>query len=766
MINLPEQTLAHTLRSSRLSAGLTQEGLAERSGISARTISDVERGLRSKVYPTTARCLASALGLGEAERRVFLSSFRSQGEFAEPASRHGLPTPPTPLIGRSHETQVITDAVVGNDHRLVTLTGPGGVGKTRVALEAARLSLSHFPDGVFFVSLGELNSASLVPIAMARALGVVEAGGDLETSITRRLAEGRYLIILDTFEHVLGAAAVVHSLLLKCPETSFLVTSRTALRLRAEHEFHILPLELPPARANDSERPLSDWAATSLFLQRALAVKPRLKLDPDSSRLIVEICRRLEGLPLAIELAASRVRHLPLELLRDQLEHRLELLVRGGVDFPPRQRTMRDTLAWSHDLLDRKEQVLFRRLSVFAGGWDLEAVEPVCQLEDAALDTLSGLLDKSLIHWSGDGPAARYDMLDVVREYGEDRLASAGERHELAGRHARYYLDLAERAEDRLVTSDQTHSITMLDAEHNNLRKALGWLIERRETEPALKFVVALWRYWRHTGQLTEGRRWCESAISLPGDCPVSLRAKAYWGTAALAFPQGDYKRMSELASSSLAFAMQSGEPMDLRNAHTMVGLVALVEGRYAGGVGPLQKALDLCRNLGQTWQLATSYLNLGVAMLHSARLENAETVLQEGLRIYSQLGDETFAARARVLLSHVALARRNNAEAEELARTALSAFATASERQGTAEALVTMGAIKAAAGDRECAAELSGAAAAVRDTIAARPAPFDDAIPGRFLTEARKAGDAAWEVAFSRGRGLSPAAAISKALD
>jgi tetratricopeptide (TPR) repeat protein len=454
-----------------------------------------------------------------------------------------------------------------------------------------------------------------------------------------------------------------------------------------------------------------------------------------------------------------------LEALHEQLEDRLRLLVHGATDFPPRQRTMRNTLEWSHDLLTPEEQILFRRLSVFAGSWDLEAIEPVCRGGEGTVEVLSNLLDKSLIYLSADGRAARYDMLDVVREYGAERLSKAGETGAFSDRHAEHYLALAEEAETRLVTGDQKHWILQLEQEHNNLRKALGWVIEAGDIERALRFVVALWRYWRHSGQLIEGRRWCESAIELPGNSPPSLRAKAYWATAALAFPQGDYRRMSELSSRGLDHALESGDPMDLRNAHTIAGLVALVEGRYEDALRPFHRALSFCRYLGQSWQLATSHLNLGLALLHSGDLNSAESALGDGLRIYNELGDRTFAARARVALSHVALARRNFPEAGALARAALSAFASTHERQGLAEALVTIAAIRAAAGEVEIAAELHGSAAALRETIAARPAPFDDEVPNLFLDKAREESSSTWEAAASRGRGLGVEAAVKKGL-
>src|SRR2546428_5272438 len=380
---------------------MTQEELAERAGISARTVSDVERGLRTLVHHDTARRLTSVLGLGDEQRLGFQVLARGGPDGRPPIpTPSGLPTPLTPCLGRFKELEATKAALLGGDVRLLTLTGPGGIGKTRLGVEAAREIETSWPDGVFFISLGELKNASLVAPELAKAVGAVESGPGLQEVLIRRLAEKRALIVLDTFEHLAAAAPGVYALLLGCPETTFLVTSRSALRLRGEHEFPVPPLESPPQIGDDPSGDILRWPATMLFWERVQAVMPDLQLDRESARLVVEICHRLDGLPLAIELAAARVKHLPLAAIREQLENRMELLVGGPVDLPLRQRAIRDTVAWSHDLLEGRSQTLFRRLPVFAGGWNLEDVAKVCGPATEIADPLGGmsaLVDQSLV---------------------------------------------------------------------------------------------------------------------------------------------------------------------------------------------------------------------------------------------------------------------------------------------------------------------------------------------------------------------------------
>jgi predicted ATPase/transcriptional regulator with XRE-family HTH domain len=758
---LIDENLGRALKGLRTAAGLTQEGLAERAGISARTVSDLERGLRTVVHYDTAKRIASALGLDEERRGKFEALARRRGFISAAVSpAGGLPPAPTPFRGRSRELESIKATLQTGSVRLLTLTGPGGIGKTRLALEAARQIQESFPNGCFFVSLGEVKDASLVAPELAKTIGVVETGPSLQQLLTQHLAGRRFLIVLDTFEHLTPAAPLVYSLVLSCPETTFLVTSRSALRLRGEHEFPVPPLESPPKVGDDPSGDIMRWPATTLFWERVQAVMPDLQLDRQSASLVIEICRRLDGLPLAIELAAARVKHLPLAAIREQLENRLELLVGGPVDLPLRQRAIRDTVAWSHDLLEGGAQTLFRRLSVFAGGWSLDDVAEICgpvaEIGDA-LEGISALVDQSLVVVDRNNREARYDMLDVVKEYAARRLVGAGESEEMARRHALHFLKLAEDAEPNLVRAGHEVWFQRLHVERFNLRSGMAWTIDSGETVLALRYTVALWRYWRQLGEFAEGRRWSDAALAISGTAKASLRAKALWAASALAFPQGDHVRMDALASEGLELSRQSEDPMDRRNALTIKGMVAMLHGRYRDALEPFSESVEICRRAGLSWQLGTSCLNLGTAQLHSGSSDDALATLRDGLRVYGTLGDDIFAARIKNTLAHVALARNDIAGADLLGREALATAAQQGERQGIAEGLHTLAAVAAARSDLDRAAILAGAAAAIRETIAARPGPFDIAIPGRFLrtiegTVTAKRWRRSWDAGYALG--------------
>ena len=766
--SVTDATLGVVLKSLRTAVGMTQEELADRAGISARTVSDVERGLRIVVRPDTARRLASALGLRNEERARFEAVARGTSTAARPTPRAGaVPVPPTRLLGRSRELADICSRLQDPDVRLLTLTGPGGIGKTRLALEAA--GRVAFDGGVFFVPLGELKDASLVAPQLAKAMGVVETGPDLVALVTQRLTDSRSLVVLDTFEHLVSAAPFVYALLLNCLQTTFLVTSRTALRLRGEHEFLVPPLELPTVTSAAQPEDIHRWSATALFWERALAVQPDLELTPENASLITDICRKLDGLPLAIELAAARVKHLPLAAIREQLDNRLHLLVGGPFDLPLRQRTIRDTVRWSHDLLLPRQRTLFRRLSVFAGGWSLDDVQDVAGNGDDIGDSLEGisaLVDHSLVALERNRVDPRYDMLDVVREYSAACLAEAGESDTFGRRHALHYLRLAEAAEPHLVRTGHEAWFRRLDADRGNLRRGMAWALDHGETVLGLRYTVALWRYWRQLGEFTEGRRWSDAALGIPGQATPSLRAKALCAAAALAFPQADSAHMAELAGEAIPLAHRSDDPMDLRNALTVQGFVAMSQGRYADALGPYTECVAICRPLGTSWHLGTSHLNLGAALLHCGRTPEAVSDLQEALRLYRELGDDVFAARALNHLAHAALAQNDVARADRLARQALASAAEQEERQGVAEGLETMAAVAAARSAVERAATLAGAAAATREAIALRPAPFDVAITGSRLNAARATvSGQRWHHAWARGRAMDSVAAVAFAL-
>jgi predicted ATPase len=733
-------------------------------------VSDLERGLRTLAHYDTAKRIASALELDDERRHQFEALARGRGlsRSAVPPVG-GLPPAPTPFRGRAPELESIKATILAGRVRLLTLTGPGGIGKTRLALEAARQIQESFPDGCFFVSLGEVKDASLVAPELAKTIGVVETGPGLQQLLAKHLAGRRSLIVLDTFEHLTPAAPLVYLLVLNCPDTTFLVTSRSALRLRGEQEFPVPPLESPFQIEGDRSEDILQWPATTLFWERAQAVMPDLQLDRHSALLVLEICRRLDGLPLAIELAAARVKHLPLAAILEQLENRLELLVGGPVDLPLRQRAIRDTVAWSHDLLAGQAQNLFRRLSVFAGGWGLDDVAKICgpvtEIGDV-LEGMSALVDQSLVVLDRNNREARYDMLDVIREYATRRLVEARESEEIARRHAVHYLNLAEDAEPNLVREGHQVWFQRLHLERGNLRSGMAWTIDSGEAVLALRYTVALWRYWRQLGELAEGRRWSDAALAMSGPATASLRAKAAWAASALAFPQGDHVRMDALASEGLELARQSEDPMDLRNALTIKGMVAMLQSRYRDALKPFRESVAICRRLGMSWQLGTSCLNLGTALLHAGSGDDALATLRDGLRVYRELGDDIFAAHINNTMAHVALTRNDIAGANRLARKALSTGAEQGERQGIANGLHTLAAVAAARSDPDRAATLAGAAEALRNTIAARPGPFDVAIPGRFLRSIETTVTAKrWRQSWDAGYALGAKAAVEYAL-
>jgi predicted ATPase/DNA-binding XRE family transcriptional regulator len=737
------ERLGATLKHLRSTAGLTQEELAERSGLSARTISDVERGLRSTVYPHTARRLAIALGLGEDASRRFevVAAGRTRSLFQAPTG--ALPIHPTPILGRADEVAKVASALKNPGTLVVTLTGPGGIGKTRLALAVAATQQEAFPDGVFFVSLAEVYDPELVAPAIAKSLGVVEIGEGIPLLIERWLAGRESLIVLDTFEHLMPAALLVSSIIVHAPASKFLVTSRRRLNVRGEHEFEVPPLDLSTAAA--------------LFETRAEAMGH----DKD---LVLEICRQLDGLPLAIELAAARTKHLALPALASQLNNRLGLLTGGPVDLPRRQQAIGETVAWSHDLLTEPERVLFRRLAAFSGGWTLTSAEVVCNMPEP-LAVISGLIEQSLVRLIGHGVESRYVMFDVIQEYAAERLLEAGETDSTLYRHARYHLELAEEGETKLVGPRQEEWYRRLDAERGNLRRAIAWALQQTDNVFALRFTLALWRYWRYSGEFAEGRRWSEAALAMLGAAPASLRAKALWGTAFLAFPQGDYRRMAELAPECLQMARISGDPVDLRNALTVIGKLATCEDRFGDALEPLLESVEICRSLGVSWELGTSHLNYGDALLHSGQVAEAEGVYQEGLRVYEQLGDAVFEARTKNALAHAALAENHIDRADSLAKDALTGFTRQRERIGIAAVLDTLAAVAAARSDAERAARLDGASASVLETIASRPAPYERAITGRFIKSAQAALEERWPPAWDAGHDMSMEDAIDYAL-
>jgi predicted ATPase/DNA-binding XRE family transcriptional regulator len=713
-------SLASLLKKHRLAAGLTQEELAEQAEVSARTISDVERGLRSRIYRDTAERLARALALDGADRAALVSAARSRSPVR--ASRVGaLPLVATRLVGRSRELASLIALLEGRALRLITLTGPGGVGKTRLAIEAAR----RVDEEAVFVDLGDLNDPRLVVPAIAGAVGVpLRAEPDVE-SIAEHLGDTPRVIVVDTFEHVLAAAPDVAELLTLAPRIALLATSREALRIRGEHVVVVPPLDLG---ANGS--------AVELFSDRASAAYSDTGTDAETA---ADICRRVSGLPLAIELAAARAKHLPLPALRDELEHALEMLTHGARDLPPRQRTMRDTVAWSYDLLPAREQEVFRELCVFAGGWTLDEAAVVCSSD--AIEGCSALLDKSLIVRDGD----RYSMLDVIREFGLDLGAAPG----AADRHLDAFVALAERAEVELGGTRQDAWVDRLEREQGNLRGALAYAIDVGDGERAMRLSAAIWRYWMLHGDLTEGRVWLRETLAL--NVSTRLRSKGLWGLAWLAYHQGGYEEAESCSAAMLEIA--SDDVVEQRNALTIRGITLMAEGDPQAAVPIFERCVQLLDGRDPDWLSATSLLNVGTAMLHAGDPRAAEALVQ-ARDLYERIGDDHFAARAVLYQGYDALLRDDGDAASRCATDALIAFWELDDIWGVAEGLELCAAVAAGAGSGERAATLAGAAEVVRSTVASAPFPLDAKVVQVHLDEARAAcEEAEWMTSLSQGR-------------
>lgn len=749
---MEDTALGGLLRRYRDAAGLTQEELAERSGVSARTISDVERGLRDGVYRETAARIAVGLGLAGDERTCFEAAARRRrprpGQPAEEDRKPPgtPPVPPTRLIGRERELAAILARLRDPQVRLLTLTGTGGIGKTRLAVEASAALGGDFPDGVCFVSLAQTRDAALVASLVARALGVNPARDPVAGLIKTHLGTRRVLLVLDTFEPVLDAAPFVADLLVSCPGLTVLTTSRAALRLRAEHEFAVLPLGLA-----------ADGPAAVLFSERALAIRGDLNVRGSAAPVVAEICRRLDGIPLAIELAAARVKHLPVTALLDHLDHRLGVLTGGAQDLPPRQQAMRNTIAWSYDLLDVGSQALFRRLSVFAG-WTLESAQRVCAASDPAVDvltSLSTLVDHSLAILADEpSAAARYAMLDVVREYAAELRDAAGETPVLADRHAVCFTALAEEAEPALRRSGQLAWHRALDTELPNLRQAFRWSLRRQDAGRALRLASAMWMFWLWQGGFAEGRRWLADALGLPSGQDPAARAKALWGAGWLAYHQGDYRDTATLAGELLDLAPHTGHPLDQRNGLALRGMADMADGRHHDAMTAFEQGLGICRRLGTPWPLATSALNLGTAAMHAGDLERAEELLAEARVRYQELGDDAYHGRATRHLATCRLLRGRSQSAAELLRTCQTPPPGNGGQWDLAENLEELSLITAATGDPRRAATLAGAAAAIRGRTGTQPHPFDRALAEPYLTLARTDREA-WDSGWQAGAGM-----------
>jgi predicted ATPase/class 3 adenylate cyclase len=616
------------------------------------------------------------------------------------AYRNNLPLQPTPLIGREKEVSEVCDLLRGDETRLLTLTGPGGTGKTRLALQAAADLLEEFPDGTFFAPLATLTKAELFLAAVAETLGVREVGEQpLDEILKDYLHERRLLLVLDNFEQVLAAAPTVTELVAGAPGLKVLATSRTPLGLYGENEYAVPPLSVPDVKHLPDLKTLSQYEAVRLFIERAKSAKADFEVTDEGAPAVAEICVRLDGLPLAIELAAARIKMLPPKAMLQRLTSRLKFLTGGARDLPERQRTLRGAIEWSHALLDEGEQVLFARLAVFSGGRTLEAIEAICDAEGDlpvdAFEGISSLLDKSLIRQEeGPGGEPRFVMLETIHEYAREKLQESAEAGEIKRAHAEYFLTLAEEAYPELKGANQLEWLERLEAEHDNMRAALSWALERKEAEVALRLGGALFAFWSVRGYQSEGRRWLQEALAMDGRGSPEVRAMALAGAGWLASEQGDLDRAQEAYEEGLELLASSAREAREAKLNLLAGLgwVALDREEHEQATELYEESLALSREMRDAWWLATSRLNLAIVTHFLGDPEKATELYQQGMDLFREQGDKHSLAYCLNNLAMVVYSQGELVRAAQLTEESLALLRELGARGDVALGLCNLG--------------------------------------------------------------------------
>ena len=673
-------------------------------------------------------------------------------------------------MGREREVAEIAALLRRDDVQLLTLTGPGGTGKTRLGLQAAAELLGEFPDGVFFVPLAVISDPALVPTAIAEALGIREDGErPFSEQLRTTLASKRLLLMLDNVEHVTAAAPFVGELLAACPNLEILATSRIPLRVRAEREYPVSPLGLPRRKPPPSLDQMTQYEAVRLFIERAQAVKPGFFVDNETAPVIAEICWRLDGLPLAIELAAARVRMLSPAALLARLEKRLPMLIGGARDAPQRQQTLRDAIAWSHDLLDAHERALFRRLAVFAGGASIEALEVVAN-PDGDLDVFAGLerlVEHSLVRQEeGVEGEPRFSMLETIREYGLEQLDTVGEAEETRRRHADVFLVLAEEAEPTLWGQPGIKDwLARLEAEHDNIRAALAWSLEQ-DPVLALRLAGAVWRFWMQLGQIADAWNWLQRALAGADTVDVAACGKAQLGLAKLAWIQGEFDLSAARAEESLASWRSVDNPLGIARSLTMMADAAGDSGQHELARTIYEEALALCRDIDDRNGVSRVLNNLGIEFLMSGDSARAAALYREALELARLADDPIGVITSLANLGEASRELGNLTEACGMCIESLMLSRDYGDKLLSVENLQGLGIIAALAHQPAKAARLLGAAEAESEVIgfvlqeSTRPA-YERAVNAARASLGEEAFGAAWNA----GRISSFEDAIAEAL-
>jgi predicted ATPase/DNA-binding CsgD family transcriptional regulator len=659
--------------------------------------------------------------------------------------RLNLPIPLTPLIGREPDLTTIQYLLQRDDVRMVTLVGPAGVGKTRLGLQAANAMQRAFADGLAFIPLAPILDPNLVLPTIAQHLNRPPS----PEALIDYLVDKEILLLLDNFEQIIAAGPSLAELLMACPDLKLLITSRESLRMRGEHEFPVPPL--------------TQSLAVTLFVQRAQALQPDFVLNSDNAATVAEICHRLDGLPLAIELAAARIKFFPLPVLLARLGHRLQVLTSGPRDLPERHQTLWSAIEWSYDLLTMGEQRLFRRLGVFAGGCTLDAASHVAPME--VKSGVEPLIDKNLLRPVTDMEGeARLQMLETIREFALEQLAISGEANAIHRAHAEYYRGLAEYAEPQLIGNDVSAWLERLEREHDNLRAALSWTLEHGDADTAQRLSGALWRFWFLRGHLGEGRKCLEATLAMQGEVPPSIKVKVLSGAGYLAATQSDYSRAETLCETALEIArgLDDEQSMalalfglastanwgrDYIRARSLfessleiyrklkdgwgiastlayLGNVLYFQGEYESARPLFDEALALFHNMGQVWGIAFTLYSRGLLAINQHDLRSAQRDLEESQRYLRQLGDRRGLIRTIAGLAKVGLEQKRYLEARALILEAMTLTREVGDRWTASVMLDLMGSFSAQQHQAQLAAQLFGAAEALRAAIGAPLSP------------------------------------------
>ena len=686
---------------------------------------------------------------------------------AEKEHAGALPVQVTPFIGRTDDVAEVAEMVRQPTIRLVTLTGPGGVGKTRLALEVAARVAEVFRDGVRLVSLGAVHDSHLVPAAMAKSLGLIEAPEDIPLARLKSFLKGReMLVVLDNFEQVVEAAPVMVDLLTDCPELKFLVTSRAVLQVRGEREFVVQGLTAPDVPPWELLANLDRADSVRLFVERARAVNPGFELSEGNLPAIIEICERLDGLPLAIELAAARSRLLPPERMLEKMTSSIELGT-GHRDAPERQRTLRNALDWDYGLLDQGEQAIFRQLSVFAGGFALESAEAVLEGYCDPISALTGiesLATKSLVRQDeSQSFEVRFGMLRTIREYAFDKLRESGEADDLQRRHAVYFQQVAQASDERMRTPEQAAWLDRLEREHANMHSALSWSFEH-DQDVFLQLCVSLGHFWEFRSYLTEGRFWLDRALSIDADPDPRAHVLDRAGT--FARGQGEFQRAATLLEECVLLRRMLDEQRELALSLKNLGNVMLDLGELDRARDHYEESLAIRRRIDDVRGMAETLNNLGVLARFDGDWDLAIKRYEEARPLFEKLNDTVGAARLLMNIAEARLEQGDHASALSYVQQSLKWYVEVGSRWDIADCLEIAAAAAMVRGDATEAARLFGAAEALRDALGTPLPPSERETYDRRVMEVRSQLDGTtFALEWAWGRELDVDAAVRYAL-